>query len=112
MMRAADEALAIQVRRTAVPRRFSAVTRQIWVMQARLDQDPRQALEAAAVRGALPGRLRLPAAAIPGRRLAAALCEFWTKAQEGVEIPPAAKPMEARRTRPRRRYRRRAPTTG
>jgi hypothetical protein len=39
------------------------------------------------------------------------LCEFWTTAQQGVEIP-AAKPMEARRIRPRRRSRRRAPTTG
>jgi poly(A) polymerase len=35
MMQAAEEALSLQARRTAIPRRFSAVTRQIWVMQTR-----------------------------------------------------------------------------
>jgi poly(A) polymerase len=111
IMRAADEALALQVRRTAVPRRFSAVTRQIWVMQARLTKTRgkrwKRLLFEERFRAAydfLLLRARDDASLQP-------LCEFWTKAQEGVEIP-AAKPMEARRTRPRRRSRRRAPTTG
>ena len=34
--RAGEEVIEIQVRRTAIPRRFSAVTRQIWLNQARL----------------------------------------------------------------------------
>lgn len=34
--RAGEEVIDIQVRRTAIPRRFSAVTRQIWLNQARL----------------------------------------------------------------------------
>ena len=111
IMRAADEALALQVRRTAVPRRFSAVTRQIWVMQARLTKTRgkrwKRLMFEERFRAAydfLLLRARDHASLLP-------LCDFWTKAQEGVEIP-AAKPMEARRTRPRRRTRRRAPTTG
>ncbi|MFT5372161.1 MAG: poly(A) polymerase, partial [Lysobacterales bacterium] len=32
---AGDEVISVQVRRTAIPRRFSAVTKQIWEMQAR-----------------------------------------------------------------------------
>lgn len=111
IMRAADEALALQVRRTAVPRRFSAVTRQIWVMQARLTKTRgkrwKRLLFEERFRAAydfLLLRAKDDASLLP-------LGEFWTKAQEGVEIP-AAKPMEARRTRPRRRPRRRAPSTG
>jgi poly(A) polymerase len=39
------------------------------------------------------------------------LCEFWTKAQEGVDFSRnRAADKEVRRNRPRRRYRRRAPT--
>lgn len=112
MMRAADEALAIQVRRTAIPRRFSAVTRQIWVMQARLARTRgkrwKRLLFEERFRAAydfLLLRARDDASLQP-------LCEFWTKAQVGVEIPQAPKSTEARRTRPRRRYHRRAPTSG
>lgn len=36
MERAGDEILSLQVQRTAVPRRFSSVTRQIWINQVRL----------------------------------------------------------------------------
>ena len=36
ILNASDEVIAEQCRRTAVPRRFSAVTRQIWLLQARL----------------------------------------------------------------------------
>ena len=32
---AADEVMSQQVKRTAVPRRFSVITRQIWTMQPR-----------------------------------------------------------------------------
>jgi poly(A) polymerase len=110
-MRAADEALAIQVRRTAIPRRFSAVTRQIWIMQARLAKTRgkrwKRLMFEERFRASydfLLLRARDDASLQP-------LCEFWTTAQQGVEIP-AAKPMEARRIRPRRRSRRRAPTTG
>ena len=35
MQKAADEVIGRQALRTAIPRRFSAVTRHIWIMQAR-----------------------------------------------------------------------------
>ena len=34
---AADEVMSVQVKRTAVPRRFSVITRQIWTMQPRFN---------------------------------------------------------------------------
>jgi len=103
MMLASEEILSSQVSSTAIPRRFSAVTRQIWTMQPRF----------AKTRGKRWKRL------LHEERFRAAydflllrahedaslesLCEFWTDAQEGIDFTPAAKP---RRSRPRRHYRR------
>lgn len=112
MMRAADEVLTVQARRTSIPRRFSAVTRQIWIMQARLTK----------TRGKRWKRLLFEErfrAAYDFLLLRAredeslhALGEFWTRAQEGVDIPQATIRPEVRRDRPRRRYRRRTPVAG
>jgi poly(A) polymerase len=109
MMRAAEEALAVQARRTSIPRRFSAVTRQIWMMQARFPKTRgkrwKRLLHEERFRASydfLLLRAREDAALEP-------LCAFWTEAQQGMEIPAAENKPEVRRGRPRRRYRRRAP---
>ncbi len=97
--RAAEEILGRQARRTALPRRFSSVTRQIWTMQARLRKTQ--------------GRRALKVLTHPKFRAAydflllrvaedeslAELAEFWTEAQRH--------PAPAARGKPRRRRRRR-----
>jgi len=112
MMRAAEEVLYEQARRTSVPRRFSAVTRQIWVMQTRMAKTRgkrwKRVLHEDRFRAAydfLLLRAREDESLQP-------LCEFWTEAQKGVELQPAASKPPARRSRPRRRYRRRASGAG
>jgi poly(A) polymerase len=109
MLRAADEALAAQARRTSIPRRFSAVTRQIWMMQARFAKTRgkrwKRLLHEERFRASydfLLLRARTEAELEP-------LCAFWTRAQEGMELPAAENKPEVRRGRPRRRFRRRAP---
>jgi poly(A) polymerase len=103
-MLAAEGVISAQVRSTAVPRRFSAVTRQIWSMQPRFrktggkrwqrllyEQRFRAAYDFLLLRaGEDPSLLEL--------------CEFWTKAQEGMDFSRIARP---NRDRPRRHYRRR-----
>jgi len=113
MMRAAEEAIAEQVRRTAIPRRFSAVTRQIWLLQTRFSKTRgkrwKRLLYEDRFRAGydfLLLRAREDTSLEP-------LCEFWTQAQQAVELPSAAdRDRPARRDRPRRRYRRRAPSAG
>jgi len=102
MQLASEAVIGTQVRRTAIPRRFSAVTRQIWEMQPRFQKTR--------------GRNALRVLHQPRFRAAydflllraeedaqyAPLAEFWTEAQR--ETPPRPAPEE--RTpgrRPRRR---------
>ena len=113
IMRAAEEAIAAQARRTAIPRRFSAVTRQIWLLQARFGKTRgkrwKRLLYEDRFRAAYDFLL-LRAKEDPSLE---PLCEFWTQAQEGLEQPPAAANERAgQRDRPRRRYRRRPRSTG
>jgi poly(A) polymerase len=113
IMNAAEEALSIQAQSTAIPRRFSAVTRQIWVMQARFNKTRgkrwKRLLHEQRFRAAYDFLL-LRAEEDPSLE---PLCEFWTKAQEGFEFPqPGHRDRNSRRNRPRRRYRRRAPSAG
>lgn len=113
MMRAAEEAIGEQVRRTAIPRRFSAVTRQIWLLQTRFNKTRgkrwKRLLYEERFRAGYDFLL-LRAREDPSLE---PLCEFWTKAQQTVEAPSAADRASAkRRDRPRRRYRRRAPSAG
>ena len=98
---AGEEVIARQVRRTAIPRRFSAVTRQIWEMQARFRRTR--------------GKRALSVLRHPRFRAAydflllraeqddtlAELKAFWTEAQKG-QPPPA----RSKKRRPRRRGRR------
>ena len=112
IMNAAEEALSIQAQSTAIPRRFSAVTRQIWVMQARFNKTRgkrwKRLLHEQRFRAAYDFLL-LRAEEDPSLE---PLCEFWTKAQEGFEFPKPARHDRNSRGRPRRRYRRRAPSAG
>jgi len=115
MMKASEEVIATQARSTAIPRRFSAVTRQIWVMQARLGRTSgkrwKRLLHEQRFRAAYDFLL-LRALDEPSLE---PLCEFWTKAQEGIDFSSirfndsnedGEKPKTGR-DRPRRRYRRR-----
>lgn len=113
MMRAAEEAISEQAQRTAIPRRFSAVTRQIWLLQNRFTKTRgkrwKRLLHEERFRAGYDFLL-LRAKEDP---LLEPLCEFWTSAQEGMDAPPAAsRNSTGRRGRPRRRYRRKAPSTG
>jgi poly(A) polymerase len=113
IMRSAEEAIAEQAQRTAIPRRFSAVTRQIWLLQPRFAKTRgkrwKRLLYEERFRAGYDFLL-LRAKQDPSLE---PLCEFWTKAQENMEAPPvAARSSESRRDRPRRRYRRRAPSAG
>jgi len=113
MMRASEEAIADQARRTSIPRRFSAVTRQIWLLQTRFRKTRgkrwKRLLYEERFRAGYDFLL-LRAKEDPSLE---PLCEFWTAAQEGMETPPAASRRPAgRRDRPRRRYRRKAPSVG
>lgn len=102
MERAGDEVLAEQVKRTAVPRRFSTVTRQIWLNQVRLTRTRgKRALSI----------LRQPRfrASYDFLLLRAEdepdlepLAEFWTKAQKDAPEVQAGPPPKRR---PRRRRR-------
>lgn len=104
---AADEVLSEQVQRTAIPRRFSVVTRQIWTMQPRFNH----------TRGRRANSL------MKERRFRAAydflllraeedaslkgLCEHWTEAQKGVQLNTGPEKTSYSKRRPRRRPRRR-----
>lgn len=106
MMAASEDAIAAQAQRTSIPRRYSAVTRQIWLMQTRFtktrgkrwkrllyEQRFRAGYDFLLLRAEEDPEL-LP------------LCEFWTEAQKGVKLP---RPGDRNRTsdRPRRRPRKR-----
>jgi len=110
ILRAAEEVIATQTQSTAIPRRFSAVTRQIWVMQARFTRTRgkkwKRLLHEQRFRAAYDFLL-LRAAEDPSLE---PLVEFWTKAQEGIDFSRNRfDKKDANQDRPRRRYRRRAP---
>ncbi len=110
IMRAAEEVISTQTQSTAIPRRFSAVTRQIWVMQARFTRTRgkrwKRLLHEQRFRAAYDFLL-LRAVEDPALE---PLCEFWTKAQEGIDFSRIRYDnKDESPDRPRRRYRRRAP---
>jgi poly(A) polymerase len=107
MMKAAEEAISAQAVRTSIPRRFSAVTRQIWVMQTRFPKTQgkrwKRLLQEQRFRAAYDFLL-LRAQEDPSLE---PLCEFWTKAQEGIDFSKRGAAGAEPRDRPRRRHRRR-----
>jgi poly(A) polymerase len=84
---AADPVFNIQAVRTAIPRRFSAVAREIWVMQARFEKTQgkkaKRLLSDRSFRAAYDFLL-LRAEHEPDLK---PLVDFWTEAQEGYEFP-------------------------
>lgn len=111
MMRASEEVIVGQGQSTSIPRRFSAVTRQIWIMQIRFNRTRgkrwKRLLHEQRFRAGYDFLL-LRAEEDPSLK---PLCEFWTKAQEGMDFSRNSyKSRSDRKQRPRRRYRRRAPT--
>jgi len=110
---AADEVMSEQVRRTAVPRRFSVVTRQIWIMQPRFNHTHgRRAKTLLGDRRFRAGYDFLLLRAEEDASLKT-LCEHWTEAQKGAKPHGAKEPVEKGDARPRkrppRRRRRRSP---
>ena len=100
---AADEALAVQAKRTSMPRRFSAMARDIWTMQPRLEnRRPRRVdltIAHPRFRAAYDFLCLRAEAGEPLEERAA----WWTEAQgDGAGPDPAAE------RGPRRRRRRRA----
>ena len=101
---AADEAIAVQSKRTSMPRRWSAMARDVWTMQPRLEsRRPRRVDVTIAhprFRAAYDFLCLRAEAGEPVEERAA----WWTEAQ-GAGARPGPEP-EAERTRRRRRRRR------
>jgi poly(A) polymerase len=105
---AADEVMANQVQRTAIPRRFSVISRQIWTMQPRFNnKHGRRAKSLMSERRfrAAYDFLLLRAVEDPSLK---SLCDHWTEAQKGVVMNTGQndrfkKDAPRRRRRPRRR---------
>jgi poly(A) polymerase len=109
---AADEVMSKQVQRTAIPRRFSVVTRQIWTMQPRFNNThgrrAKSLLQERRFRAAYDFLL-LTAEEDDSLQ---ELCDHWTEAQKGVTLNTGQRrPGDSfrgdSRSRPRRRRRRR-----
>jgi len=113
ILKAAEEVITIQAQSTAIPRRFSAVTRQIWAMQTRFTRTRgkrwKRLLYEQRFRAAYDFLL-LRAVEDPSLE---PLCEFWTEAQQGMDFSrQRSDGGEIKRSRSRRRYRRRRAPTG
>lgn len=113
MMRAAEQAIAEQAKCTSIPRRFSAVTRQIWMLQVRFSKTRGKRWKRLLYEERFRAGYDFLLLRAKEDEALAELAEFWTRAQEGVTQPsPGAKSRSSRRDRPRRRYRRRARSAG
>jgi poly(A) polymerase len=96
---AGDEVVSVQVRRTAIPRRFSAVTKQIWEMQARFRRTRgKRAMSVLHHMRFRAGYDFLLLRSVEDQELLP-LVKFWTGAQK--DMP------ETGRLPPRKRHRRR-----
>jgi poly(A) polymerase len=121
---AAEEVFLAQSRRTAIPRRFSAVTRLIWAMQPRLARNRGRRWKKLLAEQRFRAGYDFLLLRIEEEPALQDLADFWTKAQEdfplvaggqdpdgdaeddsGAETDFAASPTEPRRSkrRPRRR---------
>jgi poly(A) polymerase len=103
LQQAADEIVHEQITRTALPRRFSAVTREIWLMQYRLNRTRgRRAMRILSHPKFRAGYDFLLLRAMEDASLQE-LADFWTQAQK--ERPVMAEGEPQRRPRRRRRPR-------
>ena len=108
---AADEVMSVQVKRTAVPRRFSVITRQIWTMQPRFNNTKgRRAKSLMRERRFRAAYDFLLLRAYEDESLKE-LCDHWTEAQKGVKLNTGRDepPRNGSRRPPRRRRRRSKP---
>jgi poly(A) polymerase len=107
---AAEEIIYLQSQSTAIPRRFSVVTKQIWSLQPRFRKTRgrgwKRLMNERRFRAAYDFLL-LRAEEDPGLRES---CVFWTKAQEGVDFSNHHKQDRDRPRRRRPRPRKRAPS--
>jgi poly(A) polymerase len=111
---AADEIMSQQVKRTAVPRRFSVITRQIWTMQPRFNHTHGRRAKS------LMNERRFRAAydflllrAEEDESLKD-LCDHWTEAQIGLQMNTGQDKRydnDSKRSPRRRRRRRSSPAT-
>ena len=110
---AADEVLSKQVQRTAIPRRFSVVTRQIWTMQPRFNNT--QGRRAKSLMNERRFRAAYDFLLLRAEEDSSLndLCEHWTEAQIGVELNTGQNDRYKNdsRRKPRRRPRRRRRST-
>jgi poly(A) polymerase len=113
MMKAAEQAIAVQAQRTSIPRRFSAVTRQIWMLQVRFRKTRGKRWKRLLYEERFRAGYDFLLLRAREDKALEELAEFWTRAQEGLTLPPAgARSRPERRDRPRRRRRRRPRKTG
>ena len=105
---AADAVISRQIARTAIPRRFTQMAREIWQFQPRLlrrtGKRPQRLLAHPRFRAAYDFLLLRNRAGEPLQEL----CDWWTAAQKDALPAGAAPEAEAAPARPRRRRRRRA----
>lgn len=103
LQRASDEVIFEQVRRTALPRRFSTVTREIWLMQYRLNRTRgRRAMRILSHPKFRAGYDFLLLRAAEDESLQP-LADFWTKAQDAPAKEVSQEGKRRRRRRPRAR---------
>jgi poly(A) polymerase len=105
---AAEEVIARQTLRVAIPKRFSVPAREIWAMQPRFEHrrgsSPKRLMAHPRFRAAYDFLLLRAQAGEPVQELA----DWWTEAQKGELLPvpdtaPAEAPAPGRRRRRRRR---------
>ncbi len=110
---AADEVMSKQVQRTAIPRRFSVVTRQIWTMQPRFNNTQGRRAKSLLQERRFRAAYDFLLLRVEEDGSLKALCDHWTEAQKGVTLNTGQRRAGDRyrndsRGRPRRRGRRRA----
>ncbi|HUR42326.1 MAG TPA: polynucleotide adenylyltransferase PcnB [Verrucomicrobiae bacterium] len=97
VMQAAEEIMARQTLRVAIPKRFSIPAREIWTMQSRFEQRrgsaPRRLMSHPRFRAAYDFLLLRAQAGEPVQELA----DWWTEAQKGelLPVPDSAPPEHA-----------------
>ncbi|NND45610.1 MAG: polynucleotide adenylyltransferase PcnB [Xanthomonadales bacterium] len=102
---AGEAVIGAQVSRTAIPRRFSAVTRQIWEMQPRFHKTRGRSVPRIINHPRFRAAYDFLLLRVEEDAELAELAAFWTQAQKDTPPQPRAE-QPVRRRRPRRRGRR------
>ena len=110
LLAAAEEVFLIQSRATAIPRRFSAVTKQIWSMQSRLGKTSGKRWQRIFSEQRFRAAYDFLLLRVEEEPTLSPLAEFWTQQQVGrvVEFTATPPPDTSARRRPRFRRRSRA----